>query len=78
MQITAEMLVEFLKDGMNIDQPVEPDTELFSTGLLDSVELVSLIAFVEQNAMINVRPAEVTLDNFDTVARIIDYVAART
>lgn len=77
MQITAEMLVEFLKDGMNIDQPVAPDTELFSTGLLDSVELVSLIAFVEQNAMINVRPAEVTLDNFDTVARIIDYVAAR-
>jgi len=62
---------------MNITEPIEPDTELFSTGLLDSVGLVNVVAYVERAARIDVRPADVTLENFDTPNRIVAYAASQ-
>ncbi|NUB45583.1 acyl carrier protein [Fertoebacter nigrum] len=76
MLLTTAALIAFLTDSLNIDAPVDADTELFSTGLLDSVAMMSIIAFVEEQAKIDVRPADVTLENFDTVGRIADYALA--
>jgi methoxymalonate biosynthesis acyl carrier protein len=76
MPLTPDALIAFLTDSLNIDTPVDASTELFSTGLLDSVAMMSIIAFVEEQAKIDVRPADVTLENFDTVGRITDYALA--
>jgi acyl carrier protein len=78
MSLTPEALIAFLKDALNIDEPVAPETELFSTGLLDSVAMMNIIAFVEEKAGIEVRPADVTLENFDTPRRIADYALAQS
>jgi len=51
------------------------ETLLFSSGLLDSVAMMRIIGFIEEQAGFDVRPADVTLENFDTVARIVAYVA---
>lgn len=53
---------------------LEGDTELFSTGMLDSVAMVGLISFVEQHAGVRVQPGDVTLENFDSVDAILAYV----
>lgn len=76
MPMTPQDLIAFLRDEMNIEDEIGPDTELFSTGLLDSIAMMNLIAFIEERARIEVRPADVTLDNFDTVQRITDYALA--
>lgn len=72
--LTQHDLIFFLRDDLNIDALIDNDTELFSSGLLDSVSMVNLISFVEKNARVTVQTDAVTLENFDSVNRIVDYV----
>ncbi|MBU3030649.1 acyl carrier protein [Paracoccus marinaquae] len=73
MSLTADDLIRFLRDELNIEDDLDAGTELFSTGILDSVAMMNIIGFVEEKAGIEVRPADVTLENFDTLQRIVDY-----
>jgi acyl carrier protein len=75
MAVTMEELLEYLKVDQGVTE-VEAGTELFSSGLLDSVAMMGIIGFIEEKGCFDVRPADVTLENFDTVARIVAYVAA--
>lgn len=74
MSLNKENLIRYIQAELNLDQPIEGDTELFSTGMLDSVSMVGLISFVEEHAGMRVQPADVTLDNFDTIDAILAYV----
>ena len=74
MSLTQDDLIVFIREGLNIDTPIDGETELFSTGLLDSVSMVSLIGYIEEKVRITVQPGDVTLENFDSVQRIADYV----
>jgi len=51
------------------------DTALFSSGLLDSLTVFDLVTFVETLAKHRVPPTAVTLENFDTIARILEFIA---
>lgn len=73
--VTADDLRHFLKEDMAIDETFGDDDPLFSSGLLDSVAMMSLITFVEEKTGGDVRPADVTLDNFDSLSRITEYAA---
>ena len=53
------------------------DTLLFSSGALDSVGMLALIAFVEEQAGIEIHAEDVTLDNFDSVGRILRFAGER-
>jgi acyl carrier protein len=76
MPISKEVLKKYLQDEYNID-PAElgDDTPLFSTGLLDSMTMVELIAFIEKSAGITVAALDVNLNNLDSIARIVAYTA---
>ena len=76
MSLSQEQLVSHLRDDLNIDEPIDGETELFSSGLLDSVSMVGLITFIEEKTGATIQPADVTLENFDTVERILAYVAS--
>jgi acyl carrier protein len=75
--LTRERLVQYFQEQQGI-HPSELGDEaaLFSSGLLDSFSMVDLIVFVEDAAGIKVRPAEVTLENFDSIGRILAYANA--
>lgn len=53
------------------------DTPLFSSARLDSLALVDLLEVVERASGVKVRWSDVSLDHFDTLARIEAYVASR-
>lgn len=74
MSLTSRDLIAFLQTELAVEEPIEADSTLFSSGLLDSVAMMNLIGFVEEKARIEVRPSDVTLDNFDTARRIEAYV----
>lgn len=76
MALTEAALTAFLRDTLNLEE-VAADTELFSGGALDSVAMLTLIAFVEEAAGIQVRPDQVTLENLDSPARILDFAASQ-
>jgi len=74
MAVTVEAVLGYLRDDHQVAE-ADGETLLFSSGLLDSVAMMGIIGFIEEQAGFDVRPADVTLENFDTVARIVAYVA---
>lgn len=76
MGLNQDELSSYLRDELNIEDQIDGDTELFSSGLLDSVSMVSLITFIEEKTGAVIQPADVTLENFDTPAAIIAYAAS--
>ncbi len=54
---------------------LEDDTGLFSEGLIDSLSVMDLVAFVEEQLGCPIPPAEITLDNFDSINRIARFGA---
>mgnify|MGYP001394939049 CR=1 FL=1 len=73
--LTGETLLEFLEVDLGVDvQDVDADTPLFSSQLVDSFALVNLMMFLEREAGIRIAPADVNLDNMDTIGRMLAYV----
>ena len=75
MPLTHDDLTRFLIDNLFVEDQIDPETPLFSSGLLDSVSMVNLIGFIEEKTNATVHPEDVTLDNFDTPVRIASYAA---
>ena len=51
----------------------EDETELFSTGLVDSFAMVDLLVFLEKHTGTKMGPEDITLDNLDSVSRILAF-----
>lgn len=55
-------------------QDVAQDEELLMSGLIDSLSIVRLVAFLEAEYAIKVPPQDVTIDNLASVERVAAYV----
>ena len=77
MALTEAILIGSIREFSGLNGEATADTPLFSSGALDSVAMLNLIAFVEQHAGLEIRAEEVTLENFDTAARIIRFAQER-
>lgn len=64
-----------LFDLMNIEVPSE-DTDLFETGLLDSLMFVELLIHVEEHLGVTVTLEQLEPDNFRSIKRIAAFVLA--
>jgi acyl carrier protein len=74
MALSRESLLDALRNELGVDTaPLNDDSPLFSSGLIDSFSLVTLIVFIEKEAQIKVQPLDVNLENLDTVARILNF-----
>ena len=55
--------------------PVEDDTPLFSSGIIDSFGVLELISFLEDTFKIDIDTTQYDLRSFDTVRKIAALVA---
>jgi acyl carrier protein len=71
-------LREFIADlaGLEPDDP-SLDGALFATGIIDSLNLLELVAHVEKQCQLRVAADELTLDNWNTIHGIESYVERR-
>ena len=69
-------LLKYISDNFTATNPVAVDagTSLFQSQVLDSLNLVELITFVETRFGVTVAPSEVSIDNLDTVNRIVGFI----
>ena len=78
MSLTRESIIEFLDAEFGVDgKDVSDDTELLSSGLVDSLAVMDLVTFVSEEAGVRVRSADITLDNFNTIPGILQFTAAK-
>ena len=75
-----EILIEYIKNhllgGQNDIQLADGD-DLLGSGLVDSVGMMSLIAFIENRFELKVPPQDMTVENFMTVEAIGNYLSER-
>lgn len=79
LPITKHDLLAVMRDELFLDvSAIDNDTPLFSSGLIDSFSLATLILAIEEKARVKLDPLDITLDNLDSIARILRFVSART
>jgi acyl carrier protein len=72
--LEKSQIVAFLGSELGVDATtVSDDTPLFSSGLIDSFSLVRLMVFLESEGQFRINPTDVSLDNMDTVSRILRF-----
>ena len=64
--VTEELLGEL--------EPVSPDENLLSDGMVDSLGMVRLLGFIEQTYGYAVPPQDLTIENFRTIAVLEAYL----
>jgi acyl carrier protein len=78
MALDREQIVSYLIDELGLDEEdAYDDTLLFSSGVLDSFGLVSLMQHIEEQCGFKIKATEVSLDHFDTIDRIVQFVTRR-
>jgi acyl carrier protein len=78
MILTSGKIFTYLKDRAGLDtSKITEETLLFTSNLLDSVSLVDLIVFVESEIGVRIEPEEVMIENFDSVAQMLRFAAAK-
>ncbi len=76
--ITPAAILELIAE-QGIVEPVEPltaDTDLFGEGL-DSMAMMQLLLHIEDRFGIEVTPAEMTRDRFQTAAAIASFLTGK-
>jgi len=56
---------------------LDDDEDLIDSGVVDSLGIFQLVAFLEERFGVAIADSEITPDNFGTIARIERLVAAR-
>lgn len=69
------IMEEFLPDE-NPDELTE-QTQLFTSGLLDSIASLNLVGFLEREFGITVEAHEVVAENLDTLVSLTQFVASK-
>ena len=64
--VVDELLEDFVEIGF--------DENLLADGMIDSLGMVRLVAFIEEKMAVAVPPEDFTIENFQTINRICEYL----
>ncbi len=70
-ELIAYIKKEFVEDA---DEEINQTTPLISSGLIDSLSIVSLVAFIDKKFGVKIPDEKGTVDNFETVNKIIETI----
>ena len=68
-------LIALINTEITLDpsSPVDADTDLLLTGLVDSLGVVELVGWLEDRLGTEIDPVDVVLENFQTVERMVAF-----
>ena len=75
-QVLRQYILHELLNGRR-DVVLTDDTDLLESGLVDSLAVVRLVAFIEERWRIKIPDLEISVANFQTIAAIAGYVRRR-
>ncbi len=74
----VERLAEIVRATLGMSYPLDRDTPLMSSGLVDSLSLISLIHALELEYGVSIPTEEISTDNFDTPAQMLAFLTRQT
>jgi len=76
----ARVLADYIVDEIAAARPATPpapDFPIIESGLVDSLGLFKLIAFIEERLKVKIAPEDIVLENFATIGAIVALVQKR-
>lgn len=75
-----ERIVKILKEEILEDETIEigRDEDLLTSGLLDSMALIRLVAAIEQSFDLKIPPTDLVIENFISVRAIDTYLSSQS
>lgn len=72
-------LIHFVQTEVSLDSSVQivGSTDLLLTGLVDSLGVLDIVGWIEDNFTIEIDPADITLENFQTADLMAAYIDNR-
>ncbi len=68
----------FLRDRLRVrDLPDDPEAELVSSGLIDSIDLVRVATHLERELGISIPDSEIELERFDSIAKMTEFAVSK-
>lgn len=55
----------------------DPDAEIFTSGLLDSLNILNIIIFLENEFELKINPFDINLDTLGSITRICEYIESK-
>jgi acyl carrier protein len=78
VSLSRQDLVDFFTTHFELDRAgLADDLPLFSSSLLDSTSMITLVTFLEEKTGLTIEADDLTLEHFDTIAAILSFCAAR-
>jgi len=56
---------------------IDPEDDLLGSGLVESMGMMRLIQYVEEEFEVTVEPQDMTIENFMTVAAMVEFIDSR-
>ena len=79
MSFEPQELIKFIQEEIVLDDiAVDVETDLLLTGAVDSLGVIRITHWIEETCGVVVDPGDVTLENFQTVAKMSSYLSAQT
>ncbi|MFQ5513659.1 MAG: acyl carrier protein [Myxococcota bacterium] len=77
-ETVERQILAFLRERVEEDQEtIRRDTALVSSGLIDSMDTVRLATHLERTLRLKIPDEDISVENFDSIARILSYVEGR-
>jgi len=78
-QIDLASIKTFIRTELIYDdeKDFDEDTNLIERGIIDSMSLVRLISFIEENYEIQVQDEDIVPENFSSLNKISSFIAER-
>lgn len=74
----ADRLRTFISEEVaDADEPVEQNTDLLLTGLVDSLGVVMIVDWIERELDIAIDPGDVVLEHFQSIGAMLGYLRTR-
>ncbi len=69
-------LLQLLNNEISLDpgQHIDGGTDLLLTGLVDSLGVIDVVAWIEDRVGVEIDPVDIVLENFQTVDLMLDFV----
>ncbi len=75
-----QKIIQYIEEELSneeIDGGLEVTEDLLGSGILDSLGMMKLIAFLEEEFQIKVLPEDMIIENFMTVGHVGDYLESK-
>ncbi len=74
-----DTIISYIKTEISMEplEDIDLDEDLLGNGIVDSLGMMKLVVFLEKEFKVKIAPEDMTVENFNTVQRISEYLSKK-